>query len=136
MAVNFDRLESITRSLKPIHQNGRNFHATFVYRKNKLVCIAHNDYSKLHPYHKFGHYKSKYDDAEYAPGIHSECSALIKMGIEDCSDLTFINIRIDNRDNAAVSKPCVNCQGILNQVGFKKIWFFNGKEYVKYSKEL
>lgn len=136
MALNFERLEDIARSLKPVHQSGRNFHATFVYRKNKLICVAHNDYTKIHPYHKFGRYKSKYIGAEYCPGIHSECSALIKMGLEDCSDLTFINVRIDNRNKAAVSKPCINCQGILNQVGFKKIWFYDGSKYVKFSKEL
>jgi hypothetical protein len=135
MALNFARLESITRALKPIHQNGRNFHATFVYNKNKLICIAHNDYAKIHPYHKFGKYQSKYDDVTYNPGIHSECSALIKMGMEDCSDLTFINIRIDNRDLAAISKPCINCQHILDQVGYKKLWYFNGTCYVKYAKE-
>jgi len=130
MAINFQKLETITRALKPIHQTGRAFHTTFVFNKKKLVCIANNDYSKQHRYHKFGHYKSKYHIGTYSAGIHSECSALIKMGIEDCSHLTFINVRIDNDDNVAVSKPCVNCQTLLESIGYKKLWYYNGERYI------
>lgn len=130
MAINFKRLETITRALKPMHQTGRAFHTTFVFNKKKLVCIANNDYSKQHRYHKFGHYKSKYFVGNYSAGVHSECSAIIKMGIEDCSHLTFINVRIDNTDNVAVSKPCSNCAALLMQLGYKKLWYYDGKKYV------
>lgn len=131
MAINFQKLETITRALKPIHQTGRAFHTTFVFNKKKLVCIANNDYSKQHRYHKFGHYKSKYNVGNtYTAGIHSECSALIKMGVEDCSHLTFINVRIDNDDNVAISKPCENCQSLLETIGYKKLWYYDGKKYV------
>jgi deoxycytidylate deaminase len=130
MAINFQKLETITRALKPFHQTGRAFHTTFVFNKKKLVCIANNDYSKQHRYHKFGHYKSKYQAGSYRAGIHSECSALIKMGIEDCSHLTFVNVRIDNGDRVAVSKPCENCQALLKNIGYKKLWYYNGQRYI------
>jgi hypothetical protein len=129
--INFKRLELITHALKPALQTGKSFHTTFVYNKNKLICIAHNNYNKIHPYHKFGKYESTRADGDYKAGIHSECSAIIKMGLEDCSRLTFINIRISNEEKPAISKPCINCQRVLDQVGYKNIWYFDGKQYIK-----
>lgn len=129
MAINFKRLEEIAKALKPVHQSGQSFHVTVVYRKSKMLCIANNNYNKNHPYHKFGEYVPT-KGGEYFAGIHSETAALIKLGLEDCSDLTFINLRIDNNGNPAISKPCPNCQKLLDQIGYKKIWFYDGKEYI------
>lgn len=129
MPINFKRLEEITKALKPIHQSGKSFHVTAVYRKNKMLCIAHNNYNKEHPYYKFGEY-TPIKGGKYSAGIHSETAALIKLGFEDCSDLTFVNIRIDNNGNPAISKPCENCQRVLDQIGYKRIWFYDGERYV------
>jgi len=131
MAINFKRLEEIAKALKPVSQSGKNFHVTFVYNKNKLLCVANNDYRKRHPYHKFGEYLPEIKTDRYIPGIHSECAAIIKMGLEDCSHLTFVNLRIDNNGNPAISKPCNNCSRLLNQIGFKQIIFFDGEKYIK-----
>ena len=131
MAINFARLESITKALKPRYQTGRAFHATFVFNKSKLICIANNDYSKLHPYHKFGEYKAVSNKDQYVAGIHSECAAIIKLGLEDCSHLTFVNVRINNHDQVAISKPCINCARLLSQIGYKHLWYYNGNAYVK-----
>ena len=132
MAISFTRLESITAALKANQQTGRSFHATFVYHGNKLICIANNDYNKLHRYHKFGDYKGHTDRVgNYTSGIHGECAALIKLGLNDCSHLTFVNVRIDNHGKPAISRPCSNCQRLMDQVGFKALWYFDGKEYVK-----
>lgn len=130
MAINFKRLESITSALKLTHQTGRSFHATFVYHGNKLLCIAHNDYSKLHPYHKYGKYIGKYDGT-YQSGIHGECRAIIKMGLNDCNHLTFVNVRVSNNGTPSISKPCVNCQRLLDSVGYKAIWYYDGEQYIK-----
>lgn len=132
MRINFRRLEEICSALKPKYQSGKSFHVTFVYKKNKLLCIANNNYKKNHPYHKFGEYKAIKNGKKYQAGIHSECAALIKLGLEDCSDLTFVNLRVDNNGNPAISKPCANCQRLLDQVGYKKIFYYDGKQYTKY----
>ncbi len=134
MSIKFKRLEEITRSLKPVHQTGKSFHATFVYNKNKLICTAHNNYNKMHPYYKFGKYKAtKNNNNKYIPGIHSEVAALLKMGSSNCTSLTFVNIRIDNNNNVAISKPCPNCQNLLDSIGYKNLWYYNGKNYIKYT---
>ena len=96
-----------------------------------MICIANNDYSKLHPYHKFGEYKPALKTDKYISGIHSECAAIIKLGLTDCSHLTFVNVRINNHDNVAISKPCANCTRLLQQIGYKWLWFYNGVEYIK-----
>ena len=131
MAINFKRLEEITKALKPTKQTGKSFHTTFAFKGNKMLAIGCNNYNKLHPRHKFGNYEPTKDLASnYTAGIHSEISCIIKLGIEDCSDITFVNIRIDNNDNSAISKPCLNCGSVLEQIGNKKVWFYNGESYV------
>ncbi len=132
MTINFKRLEEIAKALKPVRQSGRSFHVTFVYKKNKMLCVANNNYKKSHPYHRFGKYKSKKTNVgHYQAGIHSECAALIKLGLEDCSDLTFINIRISNNEEPAISKPCKNCQFLLDRIGYRALWYYNGKRYIQ-----
>lgn len=129
--INFKKLEEISRAMKGSLQTGKNFHTTFVFDKSKMICIANNNYSKHHPYHRFGHYRNTKNTGSYNPGLHSEVASIIRMGLEDCSHLTFVNIRIDNNGNPAISKPCVNCQNLLNEIGYKNIWYFNGEKYEK-----
>lgn len=130
MAINFNKLEEITRALKSSKQTGKSFHTTFAFRGNKLLSIGINNYNKHHPSHKFGKYKPTKGSGIYVPGIHSEVSALIKLGLEDCSDITFVNFRINNNGTLANSKPCLNCKRVLEQVGYKKIWYFDGSKFL------
>ena len=131
MAVNFSRLEDITRALKPLQQSGKSFHTTFVYHGSKLICLANNSYNKQNLHYKYGEYKSTRSIGNYVAGIHSEVASLIRMGLEDCSHLTFYNIRINNLNEPAISKPCVNCYRILREISYKAIWYYDGVNYVK-----
>lgn len=134
MAINFGRLEEISRALKDFRSTGQSFHVTFAYHGNKLLAIGQNDYSKLHRYHKFGKYLSTKSTHKktYNAGIHSEVSALLRLGLSDCDHITFVNIRIDNNGNPAISKPCLNCNRIISeQFGYKNFWYYDGNEYVK-----
>lgn len=130
MAINFKKLEEITRALKSSKQTGHSFHTTFAFRGNKLLSIGINNYNKQHPSHKFGQYRSTKGSGIYVPGIHSEVSALIKLGVEDCSDITFVNLRIDNNGKLANSKPCFNCTRVLNQIRYKNVWYFDGSKFL------
>lgn len=117
----------IARALKGDHQTGQFFHVTFLCRKRKILCIGWNDYMRLCPEHRFGVYEPTKTSMEgaYRPGIHSELSVLIRSGLEDCTGLDFFNIRIGNNGQIGSSKPCKNCQRVLNQVGFKHIYYFD-----------
>ena len=133
MGLDFQRLEETAKAMKPIFQTGKSFHVTFVFKKNKFICAATNNYNKQHPYHRFGEYKAtKSNSPNYQSGLHSEVAALIKLGKEDCSEFKFVNIRINNENEPAQSKPCKNCQKVLDQVGYKEIWFM--QESGKYCK--
>lgn len=131
MAVNFKRLEEITSSLKQTHQSGKNFHATFIYHGSKMICIGTNSYNKQNLPYRFGEYQSNRSQGTYKAALHSEISGLIRLGMEDCHHLTFINIRVNNLGEPAISKPCANCLRNLKAVGYKHLIYHNGIEYVK-----
>lgn len=131
MALNFSRLENISRALKNSHQTGQCFHTSFVYHGSKLLNISFNNYNKQHPHHKWTEYKPKRSGDNYQAGIHAECRSLIALGLDDCSHLTFVNVRIDNNGNPAKSKPCNNCYRLLREYGYKTLWYYDGTEYVK-----
>lgn len=133
MAINFNRLEDITKGLKGKEQTGRAFHATFIYKGPKLISIGLNNYNKSHKSKKYGVYESNKNYRTYRACIHSEVSAIIKAGVQDCSGLTFVNVRIDNNGKPAVSKPCNNCMKLITeQVGYKNLWYYDGRVYIKH----
>lgn len=131
MAINFSRLEDITRAMKPLYQSGKSFHTTFVYHGSKLITIGNNSYDKQNLYYRFGQYKSNRTQGNYKAGLHSEISSLIRLGLEDCFHLTFVNVRLNNLGETAISKPCSNCLRNLRAVGYKNLWYYDGEKYIK-----
>lgn len=123
----------IARALKPTNQTGQFFHTTFICKKRKILAIGINNYNKTIDTRKWGEYKPNkaLNTESYRPGIHSEISALIKLGREDCSDLDFYNIRIGNNDEIMVSRPCPNCQRVLEQVGFKNVYYYDERKRIQ-----
>jgi deoxycytidylate deaminase len=122
----YQRALEISRALKPKVQSGKSAHTTIVFRKSRMVCIATNDYKKRHNENRFGRYENwKGFLSEYRPCVHSEMAALVKLGEEDISDYTFLNIRIDNNGNANMARPCPNCQKTLLMFGGPKKMFYS-----------
>lgn len=130
-----DRYFKVAHALKPKLQNGRSFHVTCIFEKSKILSIGVNDYSKEHRRHKFGEYKPTKGGSSYIAAIHSESSAIIKLGEENCSRYIFVNFRVDNNGKMANCKPCQNCFSLLNQVGFKDVWYFESGCYRNLSGE-
>jgi len=56
---------------------------------------------------------------------------LLKLGEEDLSRCVFVNVRIDQRGELALAKPCQNCERVLRQVGFKKLFYSSEKGFVE-----
>lgn len=121
------------KAMKPAKQTGQYYHITVICKKRKVVAVGFNNLQKQHPSHKWGEYISlKTNHPEhYTAGLHSEVSAIIKLGHEDCSQFDFFNIRINNHNELAPSKPCINCQRILNQVGYRTIYYFDNNLNLK-----
>lgn len=125
--MNFNKYVEITRSLMPDVIDHRTFHTTFIVRKGRIQKIGINA-NKTHPANLRFNYKGRDGlDIRKFVGTHSELSAILKYGKDDCSDCTFVNIRIDKNGKVAMAKPCMGCQSIFNQVGFKKVLFSNEK---------
>jgi len=120
-----ERLISIAQSLCDL-RTGRNLHFSFILDKNRLLVSASNTYEKIHPYHKFGEYlPTKESNCNYVPGIHSEIAAIRqfinRFGHSDFTGLTLFNVRISKTGQPMLSKPCANCQRVLNSFSFKNI---------------
>jgi hypothetical protein len=124
---NSDKYISLARSLMPNMEghDSRTFHVTFIVRKQKIVKIGVNS-MKTHPKNlRFKYFGRLGEDIREFVGVHSEMSAILKYGKEDCYDCSFINVRIDRNGKVSMSMPCRGCQSILRQVGFKNIWYTN-----------
>lgn len=122
----YQRALEISIALKPKVQNGKSAHTTFVIYKSKFICIATNNYNKLHNINKFGKYENwKGFKTEYKPCVHSECQAILKIGEEDISDYEFLNIRIDNNGKPNMARACPNCEKVIKSFGGCKKMFYS-----------
>lgn len=126
MAINYVKLEEISRALEPIHRGlQRCFHTTFMIRKGKIVSIGWNSV-KSHPINlKYNYTNRQGKNIGGQVGTHSEISSALRYGQEDCSDITFINLRIDMNSKLNSACPCSGCSHFLSQVGFKCIMASN-----------
>jgi deoxycytidylate deaminase len=123
MLKNKHKYLEITKSLAPDTFEHRTFHTTFIVRKNKIQKIGINC-NKTHPKNlKYDYIGRDGIDIRGCVGVHSELSAILKYGKDDCSDCTFVNVRIDKNGNFSMAMPCRGCQSLLKQVGFKKVYY-------------
>jgi deoxycytidylate deaminase len=111
----------IAIALKSRLATGRCFHVTTIFDKNKLISIGSNNYNKTHPISL--KYMKKEIWGNYIPSIHSELSAILKLGEEDCSDYLFFNVRIDKNNQINNSHPCSGCEEMMRQIGFKRLFY-------------
>jgi hypothetical protein len=97
---------------------GRNFHASFILNKSKLLSIGVNRYNKSHP---------KNQEFGYSPmaGIHSEMAACLKLGLTDCSSLGIVNVRINRNGQLSNSCFCKGCSNLVKYLNFKEAFFTN-----------
>lgn len=125
------RLIKVSKSLKTHVHPVRTFHVTFILKGSKVLAFGVNS-AKTHPLTL----KYKYHTQ---PNTHSELSALLKLGRDNCTDLTFVNIRLTKDNKPRLAKPCSGCIDMLHRVGFKKILYsVNGGQFytIKRSSEL
>jgi len=121
----FKKLIEISLALKNSHQFLRCFHVTFAINKGRIISIGINHY-KTHPRSLFLPYQGKDGaDLRNQVGLHSELACWGKLGYEDCSSLTFVNVRIDNNGQANYAKPCNGCSVLFKQINAKKVFYSN-----------
>ena len=118
-----ERYVELSRALMSEHFEAKTFHTTFIVRKGRIQKIGINS-PKTHPRNLLYRYVGKEGtDIRTMIGLHSEMSAIIKYGQDDCSDCVFVNVRIDRNGNLAMAAPCRGCQHVLRQVGFRQVFY-------------
>jgi deoxycytidylate deaminase len=122
-AKKFSRLIEISRALKAQHSGLRCFHTTFILFKGKILSIGVNS-AKTHPSrNKYNYFSETGEDLRNQVGIHSEISAILKLGREDLSGCVFVNIRTGNEGKILMSKPCLGCSSALKQFRYKQLFY-------------
>lgn len=117
----FDYYVNFAKNLSAHYlEKQRTFHIAFILKQKKLVALGINNYFKTHP----RIFQTRLQTSEYKR-LHAEISAVIKYGRDDCSDCNFLVLRIDNNMKLNNSKPCVICMKILEQVGFRNLYYSN-----------
>lgn len=107
--------------------NGRTFNMTFAVKKSKIIAVGLNDYDRqMIGYNRKlkATYKT-FGESSYVPCLHSEMSALLKLGLDDCSDIAFYNVRLNRTCHCCNSQPCSNCLRMLRSIGYKHIYFYD-----------
>jgi len=125
--VKFSRLISIASALTG-RTEVRYHHVAFILRKGNILSIG-NNISKTHPITM----KHPYKAGEKA-NIHAELDSILKLryNIQDFSGYTMVVMRLRSSGKLGLSKPCVGCQSVMNQLNFKDIYYStNEQEFVK-----
>lgn len=107
--------------------NGRTFNVCFAVKKSKVIAIGLNDYDRqmigyskrLKTDYKF------YGESSYIPSCHAEVSAILKLGLDDCSEYSFYNVRLTKACHCSFSQPCSNCLRLLRMVRAKHIYCYD-----------
>lgn len=127
--MNLNRFVDLTFALKKMHNNKcRCKHFSFIANKNKILSVGINNPKKTHPRNLQYKYKGRYNnDISNYVGIHSEMSAIIRYGFEDCTNHILVNTRLNAANEIANSRPCAGCQNLLKQLNFKRVYYTTDK---------
>lgn len=114
--MKFERLIESAYALKGRFQTGRAFHFAAILNKSRILSMATNNYSKTHPQTLLFNYQPN-------ARLHSELSACLKLGLQDCSGLTIVSIRIDNNNRLNNAIFCNGCKELIKQLNFKNCYY-------------
>ncbi|MFA5758759.1 MAG: hypothetical protein WC942_05290 [Clostridia bacterium] len=110
------KIVEISKALVSI-PHGKNKHFSFIVKRNNILSIGWNDYTKTHPMAK--------ENGCLFGSIHSELSAVVRFSgkISDLQKCTLINTRVNTHHKFGMSKPCHSCQQLIMRIGFKEVWY-------------
>lgn len=105
----------------------RNYHFAILFRRNRLLAIGQNQMTK--PNNKMIKFAKRYNIQHWLeyPFIHAEIAALAKLWgrYHINSDLKLVSIRLNRFRKLQNSRPCKNCQKVLEYLGINKIAWSN-----------
>lgn len=108
----FKRLMDISYALAEKGSGGRCNHIAFILNKSRILSIGLNKYNRTHPANqRYGYQPHQ--------GIHAEMSAALKLGLEDCTGLSIISVRINRNGQISNSLFCKGCTNLVKALNFK-----------------
>lgn len=122
--MNFNKIIEVSYALINKHNADlRCRHFSFILDKNHIISIGMNS-PKTHPLNlKYNYVNKNNQNISDIVGTHSELSAVIKLGEEDCSGLTLVNTRINRNGELDFSAPCSGCKDMIKQLNFKNVFY-------------
>ena len=133
MKKNLKKALKIANDLFPDHYdtngNYRCYHFAFIFKRNKLISIGVNRPRK--PDAKALYFGSKFNVHKFKKFnfLHAELDA-----IQRCWGKVHLNrsycmvvIRLNKYGQLRNSKPCKNCQTILDAIGIHNVWWSTEK---------
>lgn len=113
----FDKVIKIAYNNLDMAPKGPHRHFTFIVRRNKIIVFGVNFYTKTHTINQ--RYGYQYNN------IHSEGHAVISFphNRSDLPTYDFYNVRINKRNEIALSAPCEHCRVLLRSHGIQHIYY-------------
>jgi len=107
----------------------RTYHFAFIFHRKRLIVVGVNgpyDYDSRTIY--FGH-RFNITKYKHFGHPHAETDAVGKCWgkVTLDSSHTMIVLRINNRGELYNSQPCENCQEMIDQIGFRDVWWSNNE---------
>lgn len=104
----------------------RRYHFSIAFDGKKPILICQNNPVKIN--HKAYRIGQQFNIQTYIdfPYVHSESylvSKLLDRYNSIDTNLSIVNVRINRQGRILLSKPCENCQKILDAVGLKKVYW-------------
>jgi deoxycytidylate deaminase len=102
----------------------RPYHFAFIFKKGLLVSFGVNSYQQCPKILKLGRRFNirKYAEYQYP---HAETDAISKawgkIHLDNSCAMTII--RLNRHGKLQDSKPCLDCQAILDSLGINKVWW-------------
>ena len=92
------------------------FRVGAVLYKSKTVYSARCNQLKTHPllapYTKW-------------PFLHAESSCIIHHGIDHCSGLDLLGVRLTPSGKLTMAKPCPTCESFMQDAGIRNVYYSN-----------
>jgi hypothetical protein len=104
----------------------RCYHYAAAFNGNKMICLTKNNPIKTHAMaHRIGEQFNipKYKEYSYPHAESHLISKLLDRYNTISSNWTICVMRINRRGLILGSKPCVNCQKLLNAVGLTDVYY-------------
>jgi deoxycytidylate deaminase len=115
-------------------QHKLGYHFAFIYRRTKLISFGINNPCELCP--KTLYFAKRFNIEKYKKFNyrHAEIDAIRKCWGKIFLDSNYqmVVLRLNKNRELLESRPCENCQAVLDEIGIRKVWYSTKKGFETY----